>query len=73
MTPIPEALDRGKAVTVRPFEQPEYEVFRDYTLRADISSCVCIHVGDQTVYIERNDNDGLIIDSWDNNLGKRVY
>ncbi len=65
MNPIPEALARGKPVTVRPFEQPEYEVLRNYTLQAGISSCIYINVGDQTVYIEHNDVDGLIIDTWD--------
>jgi len=66
MNHIPEALSRGKAVTVRPFDQPEYEVFRDYTLNAAVSPCICIHVADQTIYIEHNDVDGLIIDTWDN-------
>ncbi len=65
MTPTPEALSRGKAVTVRPHEQPEYEVFRNYTLQAAVSACVYIDVGDKTIYIERNADEGLIIDSWD--------
>ncbi len=66
MNPIPEALDRGKAVTVRPSDQSEYEVFRNYTLIPAVSPCVYINVGEQTVYIENNDVDGLIVKTWDN-------
>ena len=70
MNPIPEALTRGKPVTVRPFEQPEYEVLRNYTLQASISSCVYIHVGDHIVYIEQNDAEGLIIHKHDVNISE---
>ena len=63
MNPIPEALTRGKPVTVRPYEEPEYEVLRDYTLNLGVSPCVYINVGDQTVYIEYNEEDGLFVDT----------
>ncbi len=64
MNPIPEALTRGKPVTVRPFEQPEYEVLRDYTLEASISSCIYINVGDKVVYIEDSPEE-LILHVWE--------